>query len=100
VKATPEFDREEKEAGRRCAIAAFVPLSALRAGAKATVTLRQMPKEEGEFLAALGLTDRCALRVCRAGEPCIIQVAATRLALSRSIARCVFVQPQPAPATA
>jgi Fe2+ transport system protein FeoA len=99
VKATSEFDRND-QAGRHCPLAALVPLSDLRAGAKATVTLRQMPKEEGEYLAALGLTDRCALRVCRAGEPCIIQVAATRLALSRSIARCVFVQPQPAPATA
>jgi Fe2+ transport system protein FeoA len=43
---------------------------------------------------ALGLTDRCLLRVCKAGEPCIVEVKATRIGLSRTLARGVFVVPE------
>jgi Fe2+ transport system protein FeoA len=54
-----------------------------------------MPCEDRELLAAMGLTARCPLRVCRAGEPCIIEVASTRLGLSAAMARKVLVQPAP-----
>jgi Fe2+ transport system protein FeoA len=46
------------------------------------------------LLKALGLTDRCLLRVCKAGEPCIVEVKATRIGLSRTLARGVFVVPE------
>jgi Fe2+ transport system protein FeoA len=45
-------------------------------------------------LRALGLTDRCLLRVCKAGEPCIVQVRQTRIGLSRELARGIFVIPE------
>jgi hypothetical protein len=46
------------------------------------------------LLKAIGLTDRCLLRVCKAGEPCIVEVKATRIGLSRTLARGVFVVPE------
>jgi Fe2+ transport system protein FeoA len=70
-----------------------VPLSSLQSGLQARVEHRSMAREDCELLAAMGLTDRCMLRVCRAGEPCIIQVACTRLGLSAAIARKVLVAP-------
>jgi hypothetical protein len=54
-----------------------------------------MSAEDCELLGAMGLTDRCRLRICRVGEPCIIQVAATRLGLSRVMAGKIMVQPDP-----
>jgi Fe2+ transport system protein FeoA len=46
------------------------------------------------LLRAIGLTDRCLLRVCKVGEPCIVQVRATRIGLSRSVADGIFVLPE------
>jgi Fe2+ transport system protein FeoA len=39
----------------------------------------------------LGLTDGARLRVCRLGDPCIIQVRSTRIGLSKAVAQSVFV---------
>jgi len=74
-------------------IPACVPLTTLRSGCCATVQQRSMSPEDSELLGAMGLTDRCRLRICRVGEPCIIQVAATRLGLSAAMARKILVQP-------
>jgi Fe2+ transport system protein FeoA len=52
-----------------------------------------MDDDDGELLAAMGLTDRCLLRVCRAGEPCIVQVAGSRLGLAAALARRILVVP-------
>jgi hypothetical protein len=46
------------------------------------------------LLRAIGLTDRCLLRVCKIGEPCIVQVRATRIGLSRAVAHGIFVLPE------
>ena len=43
--------------------------------------------ESRPFLRALGLTDACELRLCKAGEPCIVQVRSTRIGLSGEVAR-------------
>ena len=50
-------------------------------------------RDDRELLGAMGLTDRSTLRVCRAGEPCIVQVAASRLGLSAAMARSILVVP-------
>jgi len=42
-------------------------------------------------LRALGLTDGARLRVCRVGDPCIIQVGSTRIGLSNVVARSISV---------
>jgi Fe2+ transport system protein FeoA len=46
------------------------------------------------LLGALGMTDSCLLRICKIGEPCIVQVHATRIGLARSVADGIFVVPQ------
>jgi hypothetical protein len=56
----------------------------------------QLPREDCALLRALGLSDRCLLRVCKAGEPCIVQVRATRIGLSRELARGILVIPEAA----
>lgn len=70
-----------------------VPLSALAVGALATVARRNLSPCDSELLVAMGLTDRKTLRVCRAGDPCIIEIGGTRLGLSAVMARCVLVLP-------
>lgn len=70
-----------------------VPLSRLRDGDRAwlhaTTNLRC---EDCDLLNAMGLTDQCEIRVCQSGEPCIVQVNATRLGLSASVARNILVR--------
>ena len=70
-----------------------VPLTVLRAGTRATVHLREMCCEDCELLNAMGLTDRCTLRVCQAGSPCIVQAGGTRLGLTRHLAQRILVIP-------
>jgi Fe2+ transport system protein FeoA len=71
-----------------------VPLSQLRAGSMARLHSADLAKDDCALLKALGMTDRCLLRVCKAGEPCIVEVKATRIGLSRALARGVFVVPE------
>ena len=71
-----------------------IPLSQMRAGTTARLHSAELAKDDCALLKALGLTDRCLLRVCKAGEPCIVEVKATRIGLSRALARGVFVVPE------
>lgn len=71
-----------------------IPLSQLRAGSTARLHSAELAKDDCALLKALGLTDRCLLTVCKAGEPCIVEVKATRIGLSRALARGVFVVPE------
>jgi Fe2+ transport system protein FeoA len=70
-----------------------VPLCVLRSGSRCRVRCRHMTEEDAELLAAMGLGNECTVRVCQAGDPCIVQVAATRLGLSRAIAQRILVVP-------
>jgi Fe2+ transport system protein FeoA len=58
-----------------------------------TARLHQADVEDstGRFLRAIGLTSAARFRVCRRGEPCIIQVRATRVGLAQAIADRIFV---------
>jgi Fe2+ transport system protein FeoA len=47
--------------------------------------------EECELLRAMGITERCRLRMCRRGKRCIVQVNSTRLGISNAIARNILV---------
>ena len=69
-----------------------VPLTTLASGQRATVEHRELACEDCELLTAMGLQDRCELRVCRGGSPCIVQVNQTRLGLSAPIAKKVLVR--------
>jgi Fe2+ transport system protein FeoA len=68
-----------------------VPLTDLRAGAKVRLHEARVDHECREWLRALGLTDASDLRLCKHGDPCIIQVRATRIGLSKAVASRVFV---------
>lgn len=73
-----------------------VSLAQLSAGTMARVHAAHLASEDCALLRALGLTERCLLRVCKAGEPCIVQVRQTRIGLSRELARGIFVIPEAA----
>jgi Fe2+ transport system protein FeoA len=75
--------------------AAVVPLTSVPLGT--TVTLHEVRDSESRSpLRSLGLIDSCRMRLCKIGDPCIVQVRATRIGLSRAVARCVFVVPDAA----
>jgi Fe2+ transport system protein FeoA len=60
----------------------------------AVATLQDVQAAESRpLLRALGLTDACRLRICKIGDPCIVQVRATRIGLSRTVAQCLYVVP-------
>jgi Fe2+ transport system protein FeoA len=68
-----------------------LPLCELQAGDRGRLHATELSCEDCELLQAMGLTDRCELRVCRGGAPCIVQVESTRLGLSRSMSRRIMV---------
>ncbi|MGE0593075.1 MAG: ferrous iron transport protein A [Vicinamibacterales bacterium] len=76
---------------------AAIPLTELRPGAVARLLETRVDAECRAQLRALGLTDACTVRLCKHGEPCIIQVRTTRIGLSKAVASGVFVIPDPDP---
>lgn len=70
-----------------------IPLSQLRPGQCARLHSAAQC-EECELLCALGLTDRCRFRVCKAGDPWILQVRSTRIGLAASVAKTLLVFPE------
>jgi Fe2+ transport system protein FeoA len=56
--------------------------------------MAELPAQDCALLGALGMTDRCVLRICKIGEPCIVQVQSTRIGLSRSVAEGILVFPE------
>ena len=70
-----------------------VSLSELDEGAWGTVVSTEPCCEDCDFLRALGMTERSRFRVCRRGEPCIVQVCATRLGMSREVSDRILVEP-------
>jgi len=75
-------------------VPAPVSLAQLQAGTMARMHVAHLNQQDCALLRALGLSDRCLLRVCKAGEPCIVQVRATRIGLSRELARSILVIPE------
>ena len=68
-----------------------VPLTTLDAGITARLHTTQLDEDTRSLLRSLGLTDASRLRVCKCGEPFIIQVRATRIGLSSSVAGNIYV---------
>lgn len=71
-------------------------LSALGAGRVVRLHAAELPAHDCAMLRALGMTDHCLLRICKVGEPCIVEVQSTRIGLSRSVADGILVVPEPA----
>jgi Fe2+ transport system protein FeoA len=70
-----------------------VPLANLAVGDLARVHQADVEDSTGRFLRAIGLTPSAQFRVCRRGEPCIIQVRSTRVGLARAVADRIMVVP-------
>jgi Fe2+ transport system protein FeoA len=71
-----------------------VPLSSVAVGAVATLH-EVRDAESRTTLRSLGLHEACVMRLCKVGDPCIVQVRATRIGLSNAVARCLYVVPEP-----
>ena len=71
-------------------LATTVPLLELAPGTLAV--LRQVVDDQSRaVLCSLGLTDGACFRICRLGDPCIIQVRSTRIGLSKVVAQSIYV---------
>jgi Fe2+ transport system protein FeoA len=71
-----------------------VPLSQLSSGAVGRVQNAELAHADSALLRALGLTTRSLIRVCKSGDPCIVQVRTTRIGLSRKVAENILVIPE------
>ena len=72
-----------------------IDLTSLSAGDVAVLDGTDLGRDELALLQALGLTDHCKLRVCKAGDPWIVQVFSTRIGLANAVARRLQVVRQP-----
>jgi Fe2+ transport system protein FeoA len=71
-----------------------IQLTELAAGVEARLQATQLGDEDFALLEALGMTRSCRFRVCKAGDPWIVQVRDTRIGLAASVARRLLVVPQ------
>ena len=86
---SPAPDCADRPAG------SLIPLSSLRDGAIARFkATEELDPASCDLLRALGLTRECQLTLCKAGEPCIVQVRSTRIGLSRTVANGIMVVPE------
>lgn len=70
-----------------------VALSSLRKGAVGRVHDSQLDEESVSLLRALGLSVSRRFRLCKTGEPCIVQIGSTRIGVSRAVAARILVVP-------
>jgi Fe2+ transport system protein FeoA len=66
-------------------------LTSLEAGSSARLHATRLDDDTRSLLRALGLTDASRLRVCKCGEPFIIQVRTTKIGLSSVVAGNIYV---------
>jgi Fe2+ transport system protein FeoA len=71
-----------------------VLLTHLAVGSSGRLLVAQLLDPECALLSALGLAQGCRFRVCRAGDPWIVQVRATRIGLADAVARKILVVPE------
>jgi Fe2+ transport system protein FeoA len=72
-----------------------VQLTELAAGAEARFHATHLGGDDFALLEALGMTRSCRFRVCKVGDPWIVQIRETRIGLAASVARRIFVVPTP-----
>lgn len=75
-----------------------IPLTQLARGQRASVecsALNALGNTDRCLLAAMGLGEKCEIRMCKPGSACIIQVDQTRLGLPKGIAEQIMVTPLP-----
>ena len=74
--------------------AGVIPLTSLPVDATARLRYADIDAEAHDLLRGLGLTDGSLLRVCKQGEPCVVQVRATRIGITSRVARAIRVERQ------
>ena len=70
----------------------LITLSELGEREEAVVHFTDLECDERQALAAMGLYEDVSFRLCQQGQPCIIQVEATRLGLSSEITSRILVR--------
>lgn len=70
-----------------------IRLCDLEVGRAARFHESALDAESTDLLRALGLTGQSVVRLCKGGEPCIVQVRSTRIGLSRAVAGSILVIP-------
>lgn len=71
-----------------------VPLTALSPGQRGALHVCDLQAGDREILSALGLVDRARLRLCKAGNPWIVQVRGTRIGIAEAVAQKIRVLPE------
>ncbi|MAI67756.1 MAG: hypothetical protein CMJ26_07770 [Phycisphaerae bacterium] len=69
-----------------------IPLTQLEERERAVVHVTDLNDDEREALSAMGLHEDASFELCQQGQPCIIQVEATRLGLSSEITSRIMVR--------
>ena len=72
-----------------------IRLCDLEVGRAARFHASTLDADASDLLRPLGLTAQSIIRLCKRGEPCIVQVRSTRIGLSKTVAGAIFVIPQP-----
>jgi hypothetical protein len=70
-----------------------IALSTLAVGTFARLHEARLDDQSASLLRALGLSAARDLRLCKTGEPCIVQIGATRIGVSRDVASRILVIP-------
>ena len=70
-----------------------IALTSLATGQTARFHEARLDAQSVGLLRALGLSEAQPFRVCKAGEPCILQVDGTRIGVSRVVASSLYVIP-------
>ncbi len=68
-----------------------VRLTRLSAGDHGRLHATRLAVEDREMLRALGLAEQSRFRVCKAGDPWILQVRSTRVGISDAVAHRILV---------
>ena len=71
-----------------------IPLTSLPVGQDARFHSSELDGAEQAMLAALGFASGRPLKLCKQGNPWIVQVSTTRVGLSPSVAQRVLVLPR------
>ena len=69
----------------------MIPLCDLEARTEAVIHVADLDVDERETLAAMGLHEEATFQLCQQGQPCIVQIEATRLGLSHEVTSRILV---------
>lgn len=69
-----------------------VRLTDLRPGTRGRLLAAHLERHDLALLHALGLSERSSFRLCKAGDPWIVQVRGTRIGISQHVAELLQVE--------